>query len=355
MTAQLGKKIELMGIPPEELGKKFEDIGEKKFRSKQICKWIYEHEMFDFSQMTDLPKSMRDWLADNAVITLPEAVEVARSGDGSAKFLFKLDDDALIETVYIPEPDRNTVCLSVQVGCKFDCAFCATAKMGFLRNLTSTEIIGQLYSVRQYIKQGGNDLTNVVFMGMGEPMDNLSSVLDSIKVMLSDVGFGLGHRRILISTAGIPGGIKKLMESNLKPKLAISLNASNNETRDTLMPINKKYPIQKLIEYVPKYANYSKRWVTFEYVMIDDINDSLVHANELVKLIKGLPAKVNLIPFNDSNDFDYKRPQDRIVKRFQSYLLANSIVATIRHSKGGDINAACGQLAARVVMNESSK
>ncbi len=346
------EKKELFGIPPDELGHFFESIGEKRFRAKQICKWIYSHDVFDPMAMTDLPMALRDWLSENAKFTLPEVVELAKSEDGAVKFLLKLSDGELVETVYIPNPEqkRHTVCLSSQIGCKFGCRFCATGMMGFRRNLSSTEIVGQLYIARNYIRDTGNQLTNVVFMGMGEPLDNLDEVLRAIKVMLSGVGFGLGHRRILISTIGIPDGIEKIIGSGLKPKLAISLNAPDDQLRARLMPATKKYPISSWLPLVPKYAEYSRRWVTFEYVMFDGINDSLIHANELVKLIKGLPAKVNLIPYNEVDGVDLKPPDRRMVLRFQSYLLANGIVATIRYSKGKDISGACGQLAAKSVM-----
>ncbi|MCD6532446.1 23S rRNA (adenine(2503)-C(2))-methyltransferase RlmN [bacterium] len=354
MGAQGEKKFELMGIPPEKLGRQFEQIGERKFRAKQLMKWIYAHGNFDFSTMTDIPVSLRQYLAENASITLPEIAEVAGSSDGSTKFLFRLQDGAYVESVYIPDRERgrHTVCLSSQVGCKFGCVFCATGKMGFVRNLTSTEIVGQLYLVREHIRVGGNDLTNVVFMGMGEPLDNLDAVLDAIRVMVADVGFGLGLRKILISTVGIPEGIKKIMQTDVRPKLAISLNAPDDELRSKLMPVNKKYPIRTLVELVPEYAKYSRRWVTFEYVLFGGVNDSLEHAHKLVQLIAGLPAKVNLIPYNEVEGIEFRRPDDRDVLRFQSYLLANSIVATIRYSKGRDIHGACGQLAGRFVLKE---
>jgi len=347
------KKFESIGIPPKKLATQFEKLGERRFRAKQVMKWIYSRNILDFEQMTDLPTELRLWLTENGKITLPETVEVARSNDGSAKFLFRLDDGKLVESVYIPDKnrDRNTICVSSQVGCKFDCAFCATGKMGFSRNLSSTEIIGQIYIVRQYIAQGGKNLTNIVFMGMGEPLDNLDAVVDSIEVLNVDVGFGIGHRKILVSTVGIPEQIEKLMNSDIKPKLAISLNAPNNRLRSKIMPINKKYPIENLFPLVQKYFKYSKRWVTFEYVMFAGINDSLKFADELVRLIKDLPIKVNLIPFNEIDGFDFKRPDDRIVMRFQSYLLANSLVVTIRQSKGRKIAGACGQLAGKEVLN----
>ena len=347
------KKFELFGIPPDKLAEKFEEIGERKFRAKQIMKWLYAHDVFDFYQMTDIPVELRAWLSENASITLPETAEVARSEDGSAKFLFRLSDGKLVESVYIPDKnrDKHTICVSSQVGCKFGCKFCATGKLGFSRNLSSTEIIGQIYEVKKYIEQGGNNLTNIVFMGMGEPLDNLDAVVDSIKVLTADVGFGIGHRKILVSTVGIPEKIEKLMTSGVKPKLAISLNAPNNRLRSKIMPISKKYPIESLFPLVQKYYKYSKRWVTFEYVMFAGVNDSLKFADELVRSIKDLPVKVNLILFNEVDGINFKRPDDRIVLRFQSYLLANSIVATIRQSKGRDISGACGQLAGKEVLN----
>jgi len=341
--------IELFGVPHEELEDFFESIGERRFRARQVCKWIYGRGEFDFSKMTDLPAELRKKLSEISRITLLDAVEVARAEDGSAKFLFSDDENRFFEAVYIPDERKNkhTVCLSSQVGCKFGCKFCATGKMGFLKNLTSTEIIGQLHYVREYIRQGGNDLTNVVFMGMGEPCDNIDAVLDAISVIVSQFGFGLGHRRVLVSTVGIPEGIEAIMKSGLRPKLAISLNAPDQRKREKIMPVAKKYLIDELMKIVPEYARYSKRWVTFEYVMFRDFNDSLEDARELLCLIKNLPAKVNLIPFNPVAGVEFYPPDDRIVLRFQSYLLANSVVATIRRSKGRDVSGACGQLAGK--------
>jgi len=348
------EKFELFGIPVEKLAEKFSEIGDKPFRAKQACKWIYAHGLFDFQQMTDMPKKLRDWLGENAVISLPELVEIARADDASSKFLFELDDGNLVEAVHIPDIERakQTVCLSSQVGCKLGCAFCATGQMGFVRNLSSTEIVGQLYHLCDYVRQGGNEITNIVFMGMGEPLDNLPDVLDSIRVMLSDVGFGIGHRKVLISTVGIPEGIREIMGTGLRPKIAISLNAPDNELRSRLMPVNKKYPIESWLPLIPEYAQYSRRWVTFEYVLLDGINDSLECAEKLRRLMQGLPVKVNLIPFNNiverrENAKEFERPDMRTVLRFQSYLLTNGIVATIRISRGSSIFGACGQLAGR--------
>ncbi|RKZ33679.1 23S rRNA (adenine(2503)-C(2))-methyltransferase RlmN [bacterium] len=356
MMRENEEKLELFGIPADKLGEEFEKIGEQKFRAKQVMKWIYEHRQFDFAQMTDLPLELRDWLNNNAIISIPETAEVARSEDNSAKFLFKLSDGKFVESVYIPDlkNNRHTVCLSAQIGCKYDCSFCATGKMGFVRNLTSTEIIGQLYEIREYIQVGGNNLTNVVFMGMGEPMDNLDAVIDAIKVILADVGFGLGHRRVLVSTVGIPEGILKLMKTSLRTKLAISLNAPNNKLRTKIMPVNKKYSIESFIPLIDEYVQYCKRWVTMEYVMLAGINDSLKQAHQLVELLKGLPVKINLIPYNPIEEVDFKPSDDRTIMRFQSYLLANSVVATIRQSSGKDIKGACGQLIADFTLTKNS-
>lgn len=352
---QADKKIELLGIPREKLGEIFKAVGEKPFRAKQVMKWIYSHSKGlssdDFMEMTDLPRAFRVFLAENSCVTVPENVEVFRSSDGSAKFLFTTDNEEFFEAVYIPDHERkrHTVCLSCQIGCRWNCSFCATGTIKKVKNLRSSEIVGQLLVVREYIRQGGNELTNVVFMGMGEPMDNLHEVINSIKVIISDVGFGLGHRRVLISTAGIPEGINRLINSDVRPKLAISLNAPDDELRSKIMPINEVYPIKSWLELIPQYAIHSKRWVTLEYVMFQDVNDTLVHADALVHLVKGLPVKVNLIPYNEVAGFPFKRPQDRILLRFQSYLLANGISATIRYSKGRDINGACGQLVGKKI------
>ncbi len=346
------EKKELMGIPPEELGELLVALGHKKFRGKQISKWLYSNSIHDPEKMTDIPRTLRTWLKENCRITLPEIIEVARSDDGATKFLMQLEDNELTETVYIPdlENDRNTACISTQVGCRFKCAFCATGTLDFHRNLSSTEIIGQLYLTRDYIRESGVELTNIVIMGMGEPLDNLEQVIRALKVMLSDTGFGIGHRRVLISTIGIPDGIKTLMQTGLKPKLAISLNAADDKLRTKLMPINKRYPIASWINLTDEYAKYSHRWVTFEYVMIENVNDSLIHADQVVKLIKGRPAKVNLINLNTVDGLPFKPTSKKNMLRFQSYLLSNSIVATIRKSKGQDVSGACGQLAAKSVM-----
>ena len=350
-------KIELFGVPPDALAQTLAAFCPQKFRAKQICKWIYGKGAFDFNEMTDLPKELRDKLADSAMISLPETIEEMRADDGAAKFLFQLSDGLKIESVYIPDAARgkHTICLSTQVGCKFACKFCATGAIGFKRNLTSTEIVGQLYIAREYARHGGNEITNVVFMGMGEPLDNLDAALDAIKVMLSDVGFNLGHRKILISTIGFADGINKIMASGLRPKLAISLNAPDNELRAELMPATRKFPIESWLALVPEYAKHSKRYVTFEYVLLRDVNDSLEHANALVKLMKSLPAKINLIPYNRVAGSPFASPDNRIVLRFQSYLLANGITATIRQSKGGAIAGACGQLVAEECEVQSAK
>jgi 23S rRNA (adenine2503-C2)-methyltransferase len=342
-------KYELIGVSLKNLEKFFVGTGEKPFRAKQISKWIYSANMFDFAQMTDIPTPLRFELAEIASVTLPATTQTFASDDGATKFLFELTDGTPIETVYIPDPEaeKNTVCVSSQAGCKFGCTFCATGKSGFTRNLTSSEIVGQLFAVRDYISTGGKNLTNVVFMGMGEPLDNLDAVIESIRVFVSEYGFGLGHRRILISTVGVPDGIARLLDCDLRPKLAVSLNAPNDELRSQLMPANVKYPIASWIGLVKKYAEHSKRWVTFEYALIAGVNDSLEHATQLFKLIRNLPCKVNLIPLNKIDNCKFDTPDQKIVERFQSFLLSNGIVATIRRSKGGSVGGACGQLAAK--------
>ncbi len=341
-------KIELLGIPPDKLGARFELHGERAFRAKQICKWLYSRNITDFNSMTDLPTTFREFLRENALFSLPQVIAVVQDDDGTAKFLFELVDGKRVEAVFIPDDERekNTICVSSQVGCAMGCTICATGAMGFTRNLSSTEIIGQVVEVKRFLESSGRQLTNVVFMGMGEPLANLDSVCDAIRVLLSDYCFGLGHRKILISTVGLIEGIDALIATELKPKLAISLSAPTDELRAKIMPTAKKYSIEELCKAAVRYAEHNRRWVTFEYVLIDGFNDDIECAKKLTELIKDLPVKVNLIPLNPIYNSTFVPAPNRIILRFQAFLLANAITATVRFSKGSSLQGACGQLAA---------
>ncbi|MBT8100421.1 MAG: 23S rRNA (adenine(2503)-C(2))-methyltransferase RlmN, partial [Gammaproteobacteria bacterium] len=293
--------MNLLGLPPGELEQYFVEHGEKPFRARQILKWIYQQGVIDFDPMTDLSKALREKLAATACIEMP--VEQARhdSSDGTVKWLFSSGSGQAVETVFIPEPSRGTLCISSQVGCALDCAFCATGAQGFNRNLSVAEIIGQVWHANQALpprKNGEPAVSNVVFMGMGEPLANYRNVVPVLELLTSDWGYGLSRRRVTVSTSGIVPHIDKLAD-DCNVALAVSLHAPNNELRNRLVPINKLHPIAELLDACWRYAaKHSNRFITFEYVMLRDVNDSLQHADELVSLLQGKPAKVNLIPFN---------------------------------------------------------
>ena len=342
--------INLLDLDRKGLISFFVELGEKPFRATQIMKWIYQQGIFDFSQMTNLSKDLRQHLTDIACLTLPEIQTEQVSKDGTRKWLVRLDSGNSIEMVLIPEEERNTLCISSQVGCALDCKFCATGKMGFKRNLTTAEIVGQLWLAEQIIIADGqvrenfkHAITNVVIMGMGEPLINFDNIVKAIHIMLDDFGYGLSHRRVTLSTVGIIPALKKLKEQ-CPVSLAISLHAPNDILRDQLVPINKKYPLAELIAACRDYAQ-GKRHVTFEYVMLKDINDSINHAQELVKLLRGIPAKINLIPFNPFPNIDYQCSTLETIDNFRDILVQAGLITVTRKIRGDDINAACGQLA----------
>jgi len=325
--------------------------GEKPFRARQLLQWIHQRGVVDFEEMTDLSKALRQRLAEDAVVALPEVQSRHDSGDGTVKWLFASGKGQAVETVFIPEPDRGTLGISSQVGCALDCAFCATGAQGFNRNLTSAEIIGQVWhAVRELPRRenGESAVTNVVFMGMGEPLANYRSVLPVLRLLLSDWGYGLSRRRVTVSTSGIVPHIDRLGDE-CNVSLAVSLHAPNDALRNEIVPINKLHPIAELLEacwaYAAKRAN---RFITFEYVMLRGVNDSLAHADELVELLNNKPAKVNLIPFNPFPGTRFKRSSADTIQHFQNRLRQRGLVATTRKTRGDDIDAACGQLAGQV-------
>ena len=347
-------KVNLLGLPLGKLEDFFDSIGEKKFRATQLIKWIHQEGQREFSKMTNLSKSLRETLARKCEIKLPEIVSCDESSDGTKKWLIKVDGGSCIEMVFIPESERGTLCISSQVGCSLDCSFCATGKQGFHRDLTSAEIIGQLWlaadSFNQFLKNSPRKISNVVMMGMGEPLMNFDNVVDSMSLMLEDNAYGLSKRRVTLSTSGVLPMLDKLGDV-IDVSLAISLHAPNDDLRNSLVPINKKYPISKFIDsargYIEKMPD-NHRKVTVEYTLIDKINDRSHHAKELAQLLKDLPCKINLIPFNEFEGSGYKKVTNTALNRFRDILVSEGYTVTVRTTRGDDIAAACGQLAGNV-------
>jgi len=344
-------KINLLGLSPDGLTSFFAGLGEKPFRSRQLLQWIHQREVDDFAAMTDLSVSLRAKLAEMAEIRLPELVSEQKSGDGTIKWLFESGAGQAVETVFIPEPGRGTLCISSQVGCALDCAFCATGAQGFNRNLTTAEIVGQVNVANRRLPKRDNGeyaVTNVVFMGMGEPLANYRAVIPALQLLTSDYAYGLSRRRVTVSTSGIVPQIERLGDDH-NVSLAVSLHAPNDTLRDHLVPINRMHPIAELLDACWRYAaKHSNRFITFEYIMLKGVNDTDLHADELAALLKGKPAKVNLIPFNPFEGNGYERSGRETIRRFQERLRERGLVATTRKTRGDDIDAACGQLAGKV-------
>ncbi len=340
-------KINLLDLDRQAMEAWFQSIGEKPFHARQVLKWIHRHQVTDFEAMTDLGKKLRAKLPELAEIRPPVMVLDQRSRDGTRKWLLELDCGNRIETVYIPDDERGTLCVSSQVGCSLDCSFCSTAQQGFNRNLRVAEIIGQLWlAVREL--GAGEPLTNVVLMGMGEPLSNFDNVVAATNIMLDDLAYNLSKYRVTLSTAGIVPAIDRLREVSAV-SLAVSLHAPTDELRDQLVPINRKYPIAELLAACKRFvADDSRRKVTFEYVMLDGVNDSEKQARELVRLMQGVPAKINLIPFNPFPQSGYRRSSAERIVRFREILLAGGLMTITRKTRGDDIDAACGQLVGKV-------
>ncbi|WJW76263.1 23S rRNA (adenine(2503)-C(2))-methyltransferase RlmN [Thiohalobacter sp. IOR34] len=343
-----GDRLNLLNHDRRGLEARFAELGEKPFRARQILQWIYQRNVDDFAVMTDLSKALRARLADCAEVRPPEVVMDRDSDDGSRKWLLRLADGNCIETVFIPGPDRGTLCVSSQVGCALNCSFCSTATQGFNRNLEVSEIIGQLLIANRLLgagEAGARPVTNVVMMGMGEPLLNFDNVVAAMWLMRDDLAFGLSKRRITLSTSGIVPEMDRLREA-CDVSLAVSLHATNDALRDELVPINRKYPIAELLAACRRYVgDDGRRRVTFEYVMLDGINDSDRHARELLRLLEGVPSKINLIPFNPFPHTRYRRSRPERILAFQEILARAGIVTITRKTRGDDIDAACGQLA----------
>ncbi len=347
------QKTDLKNFHLEGLIRYVESLGQPAFRGRQIMAWLYRPGIVNFDQMTDIAKKFREILKENASISNFSKPVLERSTDGCVKFGFHLEDGHIIESVLIPEEDRNTLCLSSQVGCAMDCSFCLTGTMGFLRNLSPAEIVNQVCAVRDFLYTepgenliGPREVTNIVFMGMGEPLNNLDNLLIALSILTEPKGFDLTGRKITVSTCGIAQKMRRLGE-NSTVNLAISLHAVDNDTRDRLMPINKRYPVDVLLEACRTYPMPKRRRIMFEYILLKDINDSDDDAFELARKLAKIPCKINLLPYNESHALPYKSPSQERVLAFQKILLDRHYSVFIRNSRGSDISAACGQLAGK--------
>jgi len=348
------EKINLLDLNRQQLREFFAELGEKPFRADQVMKWMYHYCSDDFDEMTDINKVLRTKLKELAVIRAPEVAEEHRSTDGTIKWAIKIADQ-LVETVYIPEGDRATLCVSSQVGCALECKFCSTGQQGFNRNLRVSEIIGQVWRAAKIIgaqkKTGIRPITNVVMMGMGEPLLNLNNVVPAMEIMLDDFGFGLSKRRVTLSTSGVVPALDKLGDM-IDVALAISLHAPTDEIRDEIMPINKKYNIETFLAAVRRYlekSNANQGRVTVEYVLLDHINDGTEHAHQLAECLKDTPCKINLIPWNPFPGAPYGRSSNSRIDRFSKVLMSYGFTTIVRKTRGDDIDAACGQLAGEVI------
>lgn len=348
------EKINLLDLNRQQLREFFAEMGEKPFRADQVMKWMYHYCSDDFDEMTDINKVLRTKLKEVAVIRAPEVAEEQRSADGTIKWAIKIADQ-LVETVYIPEADRATLCVSSQVGCALECKFCSTAQQGFNRNLRVSEIIGQVWRAAKIIgaqkKTGVRPITNVVMMGMGEPLLNLNNVVPAMEIMLDDFGFGLSKRRVTLSTSGVVPALDKLGDM-IDVALAISLHAPTDAIRDEIMPINKKYNIETFLASVRRYmekSNANQGRVTVEYVLLDHVNDDTEHAHQLAECLKDTPCKINLIPWNPFPGAPYGRSSNSRIDRFSKVLMGYGFTTIVRKTRGDDIDAACGQLAGEVI------
>jgi 23S rRNA (adenine2503-C2)-methyltransferase len=345
-------RINLFDLDQVGLRAFFESIGEKPFRAEQVLKWVYHQRVTDFDQMTNLGVALRLRLSELAVIEPPRVLSEQLSVDGTTKWLIGFGGGNAVETVFIPEPNRGTLCISSQVGCALNCTFCATGAQGFNRNLSTGEIIGQVWLAAQALghqRNGKRRITNVVLMGMGEPLLNFDAVVSAMSLMRDDLGFGFAARRVTLSTAGLVPGIDRLRDT-IDVALAVSLHAPEDALRETLVPLNRKYPIKELMRSCADYvSDKHKRSITFEYTLIDGVNDHPEHARKLVKLLRRLPSKLNLIPFNPFPGTRYRCSPEARIRAFQEIVMAGGLIATVRKTRGDDIDAACGQLAGKVL------
>ena len=343
-------RANLLGLDAAALVRFFAALGEKPFRARQVMRWMHQAGEADFAQMSDLARALREKLAAAACVAAPQIVGDTLAADGTRKWLLKVDAGNAVETVFIPEASRGTLCVSSQAGCILDCAFCSTGKQGFNRNLSSAEIVGQLWLANRLLRAAGLErpVTNVVLMGMGEPLLNLDNVIPALRLMIDDNAYGLSRRRVTVSTAGVVPGMDRLRDE-CPVALAVSLHAPNDALRDRLVPLNRKYPLRELIAACNRYLEKAPRdFVTFEYVMLDGVNDADEQARELVALSREVRCKLNLIPFNPFPASPFARAEAERIRRFAAILQAAGLTVTTRKTRGDDIAAACGQLAGDV-------
>jgi len=344
-------RTNLLGLDLKGLEAFFAEIGEKAFRARQLMQWMHQYRVTDFAEMTNFSKGLRQQLAEMAEIKLPEVLQEYISKDGTRKWVIRLSCGNAIETVYIPESGRGTLCVSSQVGCALACTFCSTAQQGFNRNLDASEIIGQVWLANEYLgkdPKGNRVVTNVVMMGMGEPLANYNNVVMAMKLMRDDLAYGISWRRVTLSTSGMVPMIDKLRE-DCHVSLAVSLHAANDKLRSEIIPLNDKYPISVLLDACKRYVEgHQRRHITVEYVLLEGVNDSVQDAKDLMRILKDLPTKINLIPFNPFPNTPYRCSSKRVMTRFKKQLVEGGFIATIRKTRGDDIVAACGQLAGEV-------
>nr|WP_279030866.1 23S rRNA (adenine(2503)-C(2))-methyltransferase RlmN [Snodgrassella alvi] len=344
-------KTNLLNFDLPGLTAHFAQMGEKPFRARQVMRWMHLGGIADFTDMTDLAKSLRHKLLDNAEVKVPDLLIEQKSADGTCKWLLDVGTGNGVETVFIPEDTRGTLCISSQIGCALECMFCSTGRQGFNRNLTTAEIIGQLWWANKALGVTPKDervISNVVMMGMGEPLANFDNVVTALSIMLDDHGYGLSRRRVTVSTSGMVPQMDRLKEV-MPVALAISLHASNDQVRDKLIPLNKKYPLNQLMAACQRYlVNAPRDFITFEYIMLKGINDAPEHARELIALVKDVPCKFNLIPFNPFANSGFERSTNERIRVFREILQEAGFVVTVRKTRGDDIDAACGQLAGKV-------
>ena len=342
------KMTDLKNLTLPALEQFLQGQGKERFRANQIFKWIYQHDASTFEEMTNISKDLRKELAETAYISSLKAEAVEEGSDGTRKYLFNLGDGHAVESVLIPIEGRNTVCISSQVGCAMACEFCLTGTFKLARNLTTSEIINQIMAIRHDVRETGEEIRNIVMMGMGEPLHNLDNVIPAIQIMIDGNGLQLSNRRVTVSTCGLVPEMERLGREIPNVNLAVSLNATTDELRNRIMPVNRRYPLKELMKACKEFPLPGRRKVTFEYVMLGGINDSQEDAKRLLRLISDIPNKVNLIPFNEHEGCDFKAPTQAAIDTFHTYLIDRHVTVITRDSRGGDISAACGQLKGRL-------
>lgn len=349
----MNQKTDLKNLTLPALEQFLQGQGKERFRALQVFKWIYQHDARSFEEMTNISKELRAELAATAYISDLETEAVEVGSDGTRKYLFNLGDGHAVESVLIPIEGRNTVCISSQVGCAMACEFCLTGSFKLTRNLTTAEIVNQIMAVRRDVRESGEEIRNIVMMGMGEPLHNLDNVIPAIQIMIDGNGLQLSNRRVTVSTCGLVPEMARLGREIPNVNLAVSLNATTDELRNRIMPVNRSYPIKALLQACREFPLPGRRKVTFEYVMMGGVNDSLDDAKRLLRLISDIPNKVNLIPFNEHEGCDFKAPTQAAIDAFHTYLIDRHVTVITRDSRGGDISAACGQLKGKLEKNKN--